>query len=105
MIDCVHSVNFGFQGNDNYVGIAARDTANALRVFVNAARGVAATSSDKQEQNLIIDGAREVIAQSNMLLEVALKWKKMVVVVVVVLRDMIAWKFWALQHLPRMVNH
>ena len=59
------------QGNDNYVGIAARDTANALRVFVNAARGVAATSTDKQEQNLIIDSAREVIAKSNKLLEAA----------------------------------
>ena len=59
------------QGNDNNVGIAARDTANALRVFVNAARGVAATSTDKQEQNLIIDSAREVIAKSNKLLEAA----------------------------------
>ncbi|XP_052786529.1 talin-1-like isoform X4 [Mya arenaria] len=59
------------QGNDNYVGIAARDTANALRVFVNAARGVAATSSDSQEQQLILESAREVIAQSNMLLEAA----------------------------------
>ncbi|XP_053387301.1 talin-1-like [Mercenaria mercenaria] len=59
------------QGNDNYVGIAARDTANALRVFVNAARGVAANSKDKQEQQLILDSAREVIAKSNHLLEAA----------------------------------
>ncbi|XP_060579795.1 talin-1-like isoform X4 [Ruditapes philippinarum] len=59
------------QGNDNYVGIAARDTANALRVFVNAARGVAANSKDKQEQQLILDSAREIIARSNELLEAA----------------------------------
>lgn len=60
-----------FKGNDNYVGIAARDTANALRVFVNAARGVAANSKDKQEQQLILDSAREIIARSNELLEAA----------------------------------
>ena len=59
------------QGNDNYVGIAARDTANALRVFVNAARGVAANSKDRQEQELILESAREVIAKSNQLLEAA----------------------------------
>ena len=70
--DCLKFSWFlSLQGNDNYVGIAARDTANALQVFVNAARGVAANSSDKQEQILIIESAREVIARSNELLEVA----------------------------------
>ena len=59
------------QGNDNYVGIAARDTANALRVLTSAVRGVAANSKDRQEQNLIIDSARDIIAKSNELLEVA----------------------------------
>lgn len=53
------------------MGIAARDTANALRVFVNAARGVAANSNDRQEQELILESAREVIAKSNQLLEAA----------------------------------
>ena len=62
---------FAFQGNDNYVGIAARDTANALRVLTSAVRGVAANSKDRQEQSLIIDSARDIIAKSNQLLEVA----------------------------------
>lgn len=59
------------QNNYDYVGKAARDTADALRVFVSAARGVAANSKDRQERELILDSAREVIAKSNQLLEVA----------------------------------
>ena len=53
------------------MGIAARDTANALRVLTSSVRGVAANSKDRQEQSLIIDSAREIIAKSNQLLEVA----------------------------------
>ena len=67
----VDIVNSMLQGNDNYVGIAARDTANALRVLTGAVRGVAANSKDRQEQTLIIDSARDIIARSNQLLEVA----------------------------------
>ena len=37
-----------FQGNEDYVGIAARDTVNALKVMVSAVRGVAATTNDNQ---------------------------------------------------------
>ncbi|KAK3096284.1 hypothetical protein FSP39_025308 [Pinctada imbricata] len=57
------------QGNDNYVGIAARDTANALKVLTEATRGVAATTADKNIQNLIIDSAKDVIDKSQRLLE------------------------------------
>ena len=38
------------QGNDNYTGTAARDTANALEVLMEAARGVAATTGDRALQ-------------------------------------------------------
>ncbi|XP_076081524.1 talin-1-like isoform X6 [Mytilus galloprovincialis] len=61
------------QGNDNYVGIAAKDTANALRVLADATRGVAATSDDREVQELVVESAREVINQSTKLLEEAKK--------------------------------
>ncbi|XP_060074093.1 talin-1-like isoform X2 [Ylistrum balloti] len=59
------------QGNDNYVGIAARDTANVMRVLTDATRGVAATTEDRQVQLLVIDSARGVIDKSTRLLEEA----------------------------------
>ena len=61
------------QGNDNYVGIAAKDTANALRVLADATRGVAATTDDREVQELVVDSAREVISQSIKLLDEAKK--------------------------------
>uniref|UniRef100_A0A0B7BNT7 I/LWEQ domain-containing protein n=1 Tax=Arion vulgaris TaxID=1028688 RepID=A0A0B7BNT7_9EUPU len=59
------------QGNEDYVGIAARDTVNALKVLVSSVRGVAATTDDKRVQQAIIDNARDVISQSIYLLEEA----------------------------------
>ncbi|XP_061190931.1 talin-1-like isoform X1 [Saccostrea echinata] len=57
------------QGNENYVGVAARDTANALRVLTESTRGVAATSEDIEVKRQVIDSAREVIDKSTRLLE------------------------------------
>ncbi|XP_062597737.1 talin-1-like isoform X2 [Saccostrea cucullata] len=57
------------QGNENYVGVAARDTANALRVLTESTRGVAATSEDIEVKRQVIDSAREVINKSTRLLE------------------------------------
>nr|XP_022305900.1 talin-1-like isoform X8 [Crassostrea virginica] len=57
------------QGNENYVGVAARDTANALRVLTEATRGVASTSEDIEVKRQVIDSAREVIDKSTRLLE------------------------------------
>ncbi|KAK6958939.1 talin-1 [Biomphalaria glabrata] len=59
------------QGNEDYVGIAARDTVNALKILVSSVRGVAATTEDKQIQQTILDNARDVINQSIRLLEEA----------------------------------
>ncbi|XP_064596457.1 talin-1-like [Liolophura sinensis] len=59
------------QGNENYTGIAARDTANALSVLAGAVRGVAATTNDKNIQNDILDAVRDVIEKSMTLLEEA----------------------------------
>ncbi|XP_070178806.1 talin-1-like [Littorina saxatilis] len=59
------------QGNDDYVGIAARDTANALKVLTNAVRGVAATTNDPQIQQAVLDSARDVIEKSQRLLQEA----------------------------------
>ncbi|KAL3884759.1 hypothetical protein ACJMK2_024867 [Sinanodonta woodiana] len=59
------------QGNDEYVGIAARDTAHALRVLVGAVRGVAATTNDQEVRRLIIDSAHDIIDKSRRLLEEA----------------------------------
>lgn len=58
-----------FQGNENYVGVAARDTANALRVLTEATRSVASTSEDIKVRRQVIDSARDVIDKSTHLLE------------------------------------
>lgn len=52
------------QGNRDITNRAARDTANALRDFTAAVRGVAATSQDKNTQNRVIDQAQLVMAKS-----------------------------------------
>uniref|UniRef100_A0A646QFM5 Talin1 n=1 Tax=Hemiscolopendra marginata TaxID=943146 RepID=A0A646QFM5_9MYRI len=58
------------QGNENYTGMAARDTANALRNLTNAVRGVAATSSDPEVQSKIINNAHDVLDKSmNLIIE------------------------------------
>lgn len=63
--------NIVLKGNEDYVGIAARDTVNALKILVSSVRGVAATTEDKQIQQTILDNARDVINQSIRLLEEA----------------------------------
>uniref|UniRef100_A0A1X7VGP0 FERM domain-containing protein n=1 Tax=Amphimedon queenslandica TaxID=400682 RepID=A0A1X7VGP0_AMPQE len=52
------------QGNENYTGIAARDTANALQVLTSSVRGVAAFTKDRQTQDYIIMTAQQVMDQS-----------------------------------------
>jgi talin len=59
------------QGNDNYTGIAARDTANALRVLTNAIRGVAATTNDRALQEAILESGADVMEKSANLIEEA----------------------------------
>ncbi|XP_041355718.1 talin-1-like [Gigantopelta aegis] len=61
------------QGNEDYVGIAARDTANALKELTSAVRGVAATSQDQEVRQAIISSAHEVLIQSIRLLDEAKK--------------------------------
>ena len=48
------------QGNENYTGIASRDTANALRVLAHAVRGVAAGTKNTQTQEYILSTAQQV---------------------------------------------
>jgi len=52
------------EGNRDITNRAARDTANALRDFTAAVRGVAATTSDRQVQHTVIDMAKEVMLKS-----------------------------------------
>lgn len=52
------------QGNENYTGIAARDTANALQVLTGSVRGVAAFTKNPQTQEYIIMTAQQVMDQS-----------------------------------------
>lgn len=59
------------QGNDSYTGIAARDTARALKVLANAVRGVAATSEDPNDQQAILKAAQSVMDKSVKLIEEA----------------------------------
>ena len=59
------------QGNESHTGIAARDTASALRVLTAAARGVAATSDDKALQMNLIKATQAVVAESAKLIQEA----------------------------------
>ncbi|CAI8034388.1 Talin-1 [Geodia barretti] len=59
------------QGNDNYTGIAARDTANALRVLAGAVRGVAAGTKNPRTQEYILTTAQTVMDQSVALIQEA----------------------------------
>ncbi|XP_055955771.1 talin-2-like isoform X4 [Patella vulgata] len=59
------------QGNEDYVGIASRDTANALKILTSAVRGVAATTKDEQIQHNIVGSAHDVMDKSIRLLEEA----------------------------------
>ena len=51
-------------GDKNITSVAARDTANALRDFTAAVRGVAATTKDRAIQNKIINQAQLVMSRS-----------------------------------------
>jgi talin len=59
------------QGNDSYTGIAARDTASALKVLANAVRGVAATSDNPRDQQAILNAAKQLMSASIALIEEA----------------------------------
>ncbi|XP_066037108.1 talin-1 isoform X2 [Chamaea fasciata] len=61
------------QGNENYTGIAAREVAQALRSLSQAARGVAASTSDPQAQSAMLDCASDVMDKANNLIEEARK--------------------------------
>ncbi|XP_057225554.1 talin-1 isoform X2 [Malurus melanocephalus] len=61
------------QGNENYTGIAAREVAQALRSLSQAARGVAATTSDPQAQSAMLECASDVMDKANNLIEEARK--------------------------------
>merc|ERR1711884_528157 len=52
------------EGNKDITNRAARDTANALRDFTAAVRGVAATSTDRQAQDRVISSAKDVMMKS-----------------------------------------
>nr|XP_014348098.1 PREDICTED: talin-2 [Latimeria chalumnae] len=59
------------QGNEHYTGVAARETAQALKTLAQAARGVAASSNDPQAVNSMLDSARDVMEGSAMLIQEA----------------------------------
>ncbi|NXQ78176.1 TLN1 protein, partial [Quiscalus mexicanus] len=61
------------QGNENYTGIAAREVAQALRSLSQAARGVAANTSDPQAQSAMLECASDVMDKANNLIEEARK--------------------------------
>ncbi|XP_049329638.1 talin-2a [Astyanax mexicanus] len=59
------------QGNEHYTGVAARETAQALKSLGQAARGVAAATADAEAAVLMLDSAREVMQGSEMLISKA----------------------------------
>ncbi|CAL7950201.1 unnamed protein product [Xylocopa violacea] len=52
------------QGNENYTGTAARETASALKDLTYAVRGVAATSTQPETQKKVLMTADDVILKS-----------------------------------------
>uniref|UniRef100_A0A674DSI7 Talin 2 n=1 Tax=Salmo trutta TaxID=8032 RepID=A0A674DSI7_SALTR len=59
------------QGNEHYTGVAARETAQALRTLAQAARGVAANTKEPQSAAAMLDSAQYVIQGSAMLIHEA----------------------------------
>ncbi|XP_068954483.1 talin-2 [Petaurus breviceps papuanus] len=59
------------QGNEHYTGVAARETAQALKTLAQAARGVAASTSDPVAARAMLDSARDVMEGSAMLIQEA----------------------------------
>ncbi|XP_032870789.1 talin-2 isoform X1 [Amblyraja radiata] len=59
------------QGNEHYTGIAARETAQALKTLASAARGVAASTDSPPAQNAMLDTARDVMDGSALLIQEA----------------------------------
>nr|XP_005168939.1 talin-2 isoform X2 [Danio rerio] len=59
------------QGNEHYTGVAASETAQALKTLAQAARGVAATTSDPAGAAAMLDSAREVMEGSAKLISEA----------------------------------
>ncbi|XP_049761840.1 talin-2 isoform X2 [Elephas maximus indicus] len=59
------------QGNEHYTGVAARETAQALKILAQAARGVAASTSDPSASHAMLDSARDVMEGSAVLIQEA----------------------------------
>ncbi|XP_076012338.1 talin-2 [Genypterus blacodes] len=59
------------QGNEHYTGIAARETAQALKTLAQAARGVAASTTDPNAAAAMLDSARDVMEGSALLIDEA----------------------------------
>uniref|UniRef100_A0A8C5FUY6 Talin 2 n=1 Tax=Gadus morhua TaxID=8049 RepID=A0A8C5FUY6_GADMO len=59
------------QGNEHYTGVAARETAQALRTLAQAARGVAASTMEPQASAAMLDSAQCVMEGSAMLIHEA----------------------------------
>ncbi|XP_030575120.1 talin-2 isoform X3 [Archocentrus centrarchus] len=59
------------QGNEHYTGIAARETAQALKTLAQAARGVAASTVDPKAAAAMLDSARDVMEGSALLIHEA----------------------------------
>lgn len=54
-----------------FPGVAARETAQALKTLAQAARGVAASTNDPEAAHAMLDSARDVMEGSAMLIQEA----------------------------------
>ncbi|XP_014862707.1 PREDICTED: talin-1 isoform X2 [Poecilia mexicana] len=57
------------QGDENYIGMSARDIAQTLKSLASAARGVAATTDDPATRSAVLDCAGDVMDKSANLIE------------------------------------
>ena len=55
----------------SFPGVAARETAQALKTLAQAARGVAASTNDPEAAHAMLDSARDVMEGSAMLIQEA----------------------------------
>ena len=50
-------------------GIAARETANHLGDLINAVRGICACTDDQNDQNVVIDNAKDVLDEAEQMMD------------------------------------
>lgn len=57
------------RSTESSAGIAARETANHLGDLISAVRGICACTDDRNDQNVVIDNAKDVLDEAGRMME------------------------------------